>query len=465
MMHKILISTTFMAFLFQGAQVVAQQPEVLPAPVESADPTVAGDAMVIPAPEPSAVTPGPVLSLPDALAMAQKRNLTYQAAREEVAKAEAQLKQAWALVLPGVQGKLTLMHRDHDDSFNFAGNDVTIYPQQEMKGVVEAGMPLINAQNWLTIQAARMGVDVTRQLTESERQSVLYELATVYLNGLTARSLIEMYAEQNRSAAQHLRVAQARFDAGTGLKIDVLRAQTDLEMAGQDLSNSKLMYDNARDAVAMMTGFEGGLPMLVDPGDFEMPVGGDAELADRARDQLPGMKALRGLIAVYEKQLDASWMQFLPTLDVGWQLSYQFSELAAMGSTDRSRWALMFTLTLPIYNHYRYGDLDYKRATLRQAMLREQDSSDKLATGVRVARRDYLSALSNVLTAQRQVELATEALKLVESSYEAGTSTSLEVTDAHRTVTQARTNQIVNDLKAQLSLLSLLKTIGEDISD
>jgi len=286
----------------------------------------------------------------------------------------------------------------------------------------------------------------------------------MYLNGLTARSLIEMREEQILSAREHLKVATARFEAGTGLKIDVLRAQTDMEIAGQELANAHLMYDNARDAVAMLTGFESGLPMLVEPEDYDLPDGSDEELAAAARENLPGMKVLRGLIRIYEKQLDASWMQFLPTLDVGWQLSYQFSELAAMGSTDRSRWALVFTLTLPIYNHYRYGDLDYKRAMLRQAMLQEEDTSNKLSTGVRAARRDYLTSLSNVVTAQRQVNLASEALKLVEASYEAGTSTSLEVTDAQERVTMAKVNVIMNDLKAQLSLLSLLKTIGQDIS-
>jgi len=166
------------------------------------------------------------------------------------------------------------------------------------------------------------------------------------------------------------------------------------------------------------------------------------------------------MIGFMEKQLDASWMQFIPTLDVGWQLQYQFTEMAQMGSTDRSRWALVFTLSVPIYNQFRYGDLDYKRASLRQAVLREEDASRNLAAEVRKARRDYLTKLSSAEIAERRIRLADEALKLVEASFAAGTGTSLDVTDARKTVAAANLNTVITRLEAQVALLVLLRNVG-----
>jgi len=438
------------------------QPEGPPGPAAG---TTSIQGRAAPAPEAVEIppmTPGEPMTLAQALDLASRRNLSLDVAALEVTKAEAQLKQAWALVLPGIQGKVTVMQRDHEDAADFAGTSIVMYPQQEMKGYLEAGMPLVNAQSWFTIAAAKKGIEAQRLLSEDERRKLLFEVANLYLNGLTARSAIGMYEEMLKASARHLDVARARQEAGAGLKIDVLRAQTEMEQARQELIRFHLLFDNARDAVGMLTGV-GGLPMLVDVEGFTAPVEGDEALAAQAVANLPAIKAMRVAIEAMEKQLDASWMQFLPTLDVGWQLSYQFSELAALGSADRSRWALVFTLTVPIYNHFRYGDLDYKRAALRQAMLREEDVADKLSTGVRAARRSYLAALSTAVTARRQVELAEEALKLIEASYEAGTGTSLDVTDAWRTLSQARANDIMKSLEAQISLLALFETIGEDV--
>jgi outer membrane protein TolC len=177
------------------------------------------------------------------------------------------------------------------------------------------------------------------------------------------------------------------------------------------------------------------------------------------------IRAKEQMIELMDRQLDASWMQLLPTLDMAWGLDYQFTEPGDLGSPDRSRWAFIFTLTVPIYNHYRYGDLDYKRAALKQAMLDREDAEANLGQDVRKLRRDYLTALSSVETAERQAVLAAEGLVLVEASYEAGTGTSLDVTDARRTKTAADFNLAQQQLEAQIALIQLLNAIGQDMTE
>ena len=441
-----------------------------------------GDDATVPAPpqpQPSPIiempriTPGPELTLDEALRLADKRNLTLEAARVEVDKAAAQLKQAYALVLPGIQAKMTLMHRDHEDSFNFgdslppslAGSmgdlqDTVIAPQQDLTGALEAGMALINAQSWFTIGAAKKGVEAARLAIEDGRQLLLLGVSQAFYVAMMTRSLIDLYEEQIRSSQHHLDVARARYEAGTGLRIDVIRAETELESARQDLVKAHFSFDNARDTLGQLTGSD-TLPLPVEAALAAPPPGDEAALVERASATRSDLAAKRAIISAMEKQLDAAWMQFLPTLDVGWQLQYQFTKPGDKGSADRSRWALVFTLSVPIYNHFRYGDLDYKRAALRQAMIEEEDKAGRLGVEVRNARRDYLSALSANAIAERQVALAREALTLIEASYEAGTGTSLDVTDARRTLSATNVNLITTRLKAQIALLALLRAAGQ----
>ena len=54
---------------------------------------------------------------------------------------------------------------------------------------------------------------------------------------------------------------------------------------------------------------------------------------------------------------NATWMRFVPTLTLAGQGGYQFTEMADLGSTDRSRWAVMLSLTVPL-SYLRYSSLD-----------------------------------------------------------------------------------------------------------
>ena len=200
-----------------------------------------------------------------------------------------------------------------------------------------------------------------------------------------------------------------------------------------------------------------------EPPAIVVPEGSDETLIDDALKQRPDLKAKQMAIDLADRQLKASWMQFLPTLDAAWQGQYQFTEPADLGSDDRSRWAAVLTLTVPIYNHFRYGDLDHKKASLRQATIQAEDAKSSAALEIRKARRDYLDALSAVEIAEKQSNLAKEALTLVEESYAAGTGSSLEVTDARRTASSADINLATQRLKTQLALLTLLQAIGEDV--
>jgi outer membrane protein TolC len=457
---------------------------VEPAPVEGPIPSDEAPSPVPPGPPPDTelgfelphVSAGQPMTLEQALARTDGRNPGLAAARIEIEKAEAQLKQAYGLVLPAAQASMQLMHRDHADTVNFTDSlpeemipegmgtgDMVVMPQQDLKGSIGVAMPIVNVQNWLTIGSAKQGVRVAEASIEDARQQILLGVAIAYHVARQVGNLIALQEQQVRSAAHHLQIARARFAVGTGLRIDVIRAETDLEQARQELLKAHLGYDNARDALGTLTG-AGGLPLPVDPPQLNAPDGDDDELVSQALAERSSIRAKREMVELMDRQLDAAWMQLLPTLDAAWGLDYQFTEPGELGSTDRSRWALIFTLTVPIYNHYRYGDLDHKRASLRQAMLQQEDAEQNLSQQVRQLRRDYLTALSSVEIAENQARLAAEALTLVEAAYEVGTGASLDVTDARRTKSAADVNLVTQRLQAQIGLLNLLSAVGRDMN-
>ena len=86
-------------------------------------------------------------------------------------------------------------------------------------------------------------------------------------------------------------------------------------------------------------------------------------------------------------------------------------------------------------------------------------------TAVRKAKREYFSALFSVDNAKRQVELAREALQLNEAAYQNGASTFIDVSNARNNVASASIAYITSGIQSELSLISLISTLGRDIME
>ncbi len=420
------------------------------------------------------ITEGPALTFEEALKAADQHNPSLASMRTNIESAQAHVKAAWGGVLPVINGKMEYIVRDHPDTVNFADSlsglglalpptpDMVITNRQDVKGSLVAVMPIFNFQNWVNIRVAEDAVALSKMSVEAVRQQLYLNVAEAYFSALMSRKLIDVQLTSLASLVHHLSVAQARFNAGAGLRIDVIRAQTDLESAKQQIISANLFYDNTRDALAMLTGIN-GLPMPSDEPTMNVPEGDDQKLEEDAIASRYDVKTAEATISVNRRALRASKSQFLPTIDAMWQGSYQFTKLGDLGSPDKSRMLALFTLTVPLYNHYRYGDLDGKRAELKKSEFDRENLVSQVSMSVRKARRDYEAALTSVDVASHSAALSKEALTLTQAAYNGGSGSSLDVTDATRNVLDADVNLSTKNLQAQLALLKFLYAIGKDL--
>jgi outer membrane protein len=456
-------SVALLAANFASAQDEQPPPEAEgpPAPEDEQPPPEPLDA---PLPEGlPAVAPGQPMTLDQALEMADRRNLSLAATRVELERAEAELYLAWAALFPNASGQLTLTHRDHEDAANVGGTRIVTRNQDDLAGSLDVSMPLVNAQIWMGIHAGRTGETIAELSVESARQVLLASVATAYYQALTAKGLIDVQQGQIRSASRYLEVAKTRFRSGVGARLDVLRAQADVVRAVDALRAAVVAFDNARDALGILTG-AGGMPTPVDTGDLSAPTAGEDELVERAAAQREDLRLKRAMVELADDRVDVAWMQFLPSLNASWQLTHQFTSPSSFGDQDQTRWAAYLVLSVPIYNQTRYADLDVKRAARNKAQLEAENAAQNTALRVRQARRDYLNSIEAVRTATDQAELARETLTLTEAEYVAGTGSSLAVTDARRASREAELNLAIKRFEAQTALLALLRAAGEDMS-
>lgn len=408
------------------------------------------------------IAPGKEITLSEALRLADQRNLTLNATRADIVRAQAELYSAWSSLLPVASGHLDFTHNDHADTREIGGATVEISKQQDLRGGLLVNMPLISAQGWVGIVLGDTGVEVAEVQVEKIRQALLLSVAQAYFQALTARSLIEVQHDQIERSRRHLAVATIRHRSGTGNRLDVIRAQTELLTGREELLKAHTSLDNSRDALAILIGVE-GLPMPVEVSEMQAPKAGEDELVSRAASRNEDVRLSRSLVELAEEQVTLSWMQFLPSLYASWTLTQQISERGGFSSPDNTRWFIGLTLSVPIYDNTRYADLDRKRASLARAELEAEDTRRQVGLQVRQARREYENSVALVATARKKVKLAGQSLELAETAYENGTGSSLDVTDARRSSRAAEIDLATKRFGAQLALLKLLRTAGEDM--
>lgn len=408
------------------------------------------------------ISDGPSMSLPEALTATDRRNTQLQALRLEVDRAQAQLSTAWARILPQASAQMQYARADHADAVEVSGASIVIRRQNDVAGDLTLSMNLVDLQAWSNVGVAAQSEKMTGLSVEEARRQLLLATSQAYYMVEVSRSLVGMYAEQVRAAEEQLDVAKKKVNAGTGLRLDEIRAENDLAQAQQEYTDALLSLDTSRDALATLTGTE-GLPLPQASPELPEPVGAETSLVRSAESRRLDLAVKAASIDLADRQLNSAWSGLLPTAGVAWQGSYQFTEPGAMGDTDRSRWTAVFTLNAPLFNWADYGQIESSKVALKQARVEEQDAKREAAKEIRQLRRKYLSAKSQVTIAERQVALAREGIELARTAFKAGSASSLEVTEARRSLVSAEVGQATARLQSKVSLAALHHALGGDL--
>lgn len=403
------------------------------------------------------------VDLAEALRKANSRNPSLQAARTDIEKARAQLKNSWALLLPVLTGSLTFTHNDHHDTVSLGGGpEVIIRRQDDLRGNLMVTMPVINARAWLGIWAANQGEEVSKLTVENVRQTLLLSVAQTYFAALSARSMIGISDNNIQAIERHLAIAKLRYGHGTGRRVDVLRAETDLVTAKESLVSAQAAFDDSCDALGTLMGY--GTMVRPSPApSIKAPDVSEEDLQTQALTQREDIKLQRAMTELAQRQLTSSWMSFIPSLGFSWQLNQQLSDPSDFSDADKSRWFYALVLSVPIYDHTRYAELDQLRAAAHRAELESENAQLQASLEVRQAYRRWTKAKQLVDSARRKAKLAKESLDLAELAYTNGSGSSLEVTDARRTSQQAEMDLAVREFDFQLGLLELLRKTGTDM--
>jgi outer membrane protein, heavy metal efflux system len=366
----------------------------------------------------------------DAIREALAHNPTLAVAREQIAQARARVTQGYALPEPSVSASVlgaTGLAHPHTASETDLGVGITVpFPQK----IILRG------------RAAKGDLGNFDELYIQQRQLIASQTSQAYDSLLVALRHREDLVVARSLAQDFVKKTQARFNAGTAAKLDVVKGQVDVAQAENDLIANERGIANARAGLNRLLGRTLGAP--IEPADTlgvpNIPTDFDRleKLAMSYRPELRGLQRQQESARANER---LAQQFFLPDVTLGVSRDNIYGE--------QPTYTTSIGIDVPIFFW------QHQRGEVAEAKHRERELTESYRDVTAQVGQDIRNAYATASTALRQVQFlrdelvpsAEEQYRIASTSYGLGGSSALEVIDAQRTLLDAK-NQYTTALGA-----------------
>lgn len=402
------------------------------------------------------------------LALSPDGSTRVQLAGEGVHEAQTQSDQSRAALLPNLAAYVA----DRNQTENLAALGVhfeipipgfvfptIVGPFSTFDARVTATLTVFNLSSIRQFQAARTGVRAAKADSDSARDQISTQVASLYMMALAAQAHVNAAQASVDLADATEKLAQNRKQAGTGIPIEVTRSQVELANARQqllvaqnDLRAARLQLLRAI-GLKLDTDFELADKLAYRPA-AEMTL---KDAVDKALAARPDWKAQMTRELSASQSYSSVKYERLPSLA-------GFADYGAIGTgIDAASPTRTYgvQLTVPIFDG---GRRDARRAEsfsqLRQERIRTSDLRQQLELDIRLAFDSLHSAEDQLKVATEGLEQSEREVAQAQRRYAAGVANSLEPVDAETRLARARDNRISALLAYNIARINLAQATG-----
>ena len=402
------------------------------------------------------------------LALAPEGNARLQLVEELARQAGIRVAQARSALLPQVESSVGQQNQTRNlaafgiqislpiPGFQFPER---VGPFNTFDARVTAAQSVFDLSSIRRFQASRASHQAADAETASARDQVAAQVAKLYLGALAAEARLEAARADLELAEALQRLAINQKAAGTGTAIEVTRAKTQAANQRQRL----LVAENGRRRARLELLRAMGLDLST---EFQLtdrltcaPI--DAVTLEQARAAALGaradLKAQQGRQASARLNYTATRFERLPSL-VG------FADYGSIGSSLNHALPTRtygLSLKVPLFDG---GRRDARRAEtaslLRQEQIKTGDLRRQIELEIRLALDALRSTEEQARVAEEGLTLAEEEVAQAQRRYQAGVTSSLEVTDAQTRLERARENRINALVAYNAARLDLGQALG-----
>lgn len=332
--------------------------------------------------------------------------------------------------------------------------------------VIFAGFRIIDG-----IRLAEINLSSMEESLRQAKQEAAFQVVNSYFTALKMWQIVEVDKLALIQSKRLLRSATKQLEAGTGVKLDVLRAKNQLLTIQQQLSKDMMNLTKARAGLNMSMGREVDTIVLLNPVAHLQ----EFDLLDTLKKtpKVAVKLAINNRSDIRQSQTNKEFWDLTSTIQsrAAWpqlsaQLSYRIQDNAVVNGNVANNQNMNYSLNLnwPIFDGLAASS---KAQRAKKSAVQAQISLDQLqqqvALDLNQAVLDINEARERKLLAQQGVEVAEESVRIASISYQEGVGVNLNVIDAHVRLLQARQALIMADYDINTNLAKLYKALGFDI--
>ncbi len=419
---------------------------------------------------PAAAQEKVVLTLDDSLRLALKQNPFYQAALAREDQASAAVKEAVAGFFPSVNASGT----DVLDKKVFSIEFPSLVPGQPPTKIkmdftrtysfaLNFSLPLFTGGRLIAgYKTANYNLEATREAIRQSRQETVLNVKKAFYGCLLARSFVSVAEEGVTLAEKHYTNVKNLYEVGMASKFDLLRSEVQLANLKPQLIRARNAIDTAEIGLKMLLGID-----LARPVEFkgeltfqEVESKVDENIAE-ALTHRPEINQIE-----YQKLMAAEMVKmnkgaYLPTIAIGGAYNYWSNVLNLSRSNWESYYQVNLVLNIPLFNGFaNSAKVGQAKAALRQLEYSQKGLIESVKFEVQEAVLALRQARESLLSQEKNVEQAQEAVRIAELNYSEGLATNLDVSSAQVALSQAKTNQVQALYDYAVALAQIEKSVG-----
>jgi outer membrane protein len=407
-----------------------------------------------------------LLALDEAIAKALQQNLGIKVSQNDIEIAKNNAVKGNAGFLPTVNAVGSLV-----PSFGYLnqklsnGNKVD---RTNLSNNVTGGVQL----SWLLYDGKRMFLELDR-LKELQglgeinlrirSEQIVYDVMRAYFNIVRQQELYKSLDEQLNLFEERLRLAQARLDVGKGNQLDVLQAQTDLNVQKTNLLRQKQAIEtgklqlNQLMSSAPNTVFDVKDSLMVRPNwDF-------AELKNNAVNKNLSVDLLTkqmGIAMLVEKQIETLQKPRL-TLNSAFTLGRQDNTAGLFLVNQNTGLNAGVSVIYPLYDG---GNIKRQKSNakieIESNKLRIDQIRTDLTNALNLAYQNYLNALEILRGEQENAKVARQSIALAMERYRLSRSTVLELAQIQQVYENTVFRSVAAKFEAKMAEIDLMRISG-----
>lgn len=412
--------------------------------------TIAGLAACFSA---KAQTNGQTLSLDRALERALSTDQNIAIAMSEIKKADLLPWAARSAIGPRLTANGSFDHPEED-----IRSDTGPIKVQTTRADITLQQPLFDPQVFAALRASRLSIEASKLAYKSTVRTVLFGVTEAYYDVLKKQHVVEVNRETLQLAREQLGLAERRYNVGVAVKTDMLRARVQVEQANRAVTESENALQLSQTVLAHvlnLTNFEIAVsePAQVVPAKDTL-----ADLQKRAFERREDFLAGKLAIKQSEEQHNIVKADYGPR--VTGQFSYQWIDPETQ-SQKSDFWDAIVAVQIPVLNGGKRS-VDLKRTAyeITEAQLRQENLEKAVDRDVRAAWLNVHSLEKTLVALRAQVDAASENYKDLQSQYQAGAATSLDVMSALNDLNGARRDLTTQTYDYQVALLNIERATG-----